>query len=151
MKAYTPDPARWFDSFLSLGHGSSVLVTAERMPFLKSVSVELEKLELYETVFRLFDKELNESNVLDRLKHLEGLGCSCESEIELVASRFYRFSEKDLSELSVPALSQILSHRALRLKSKVSLYCIILSTLSHDPFGNSLLEYLDSNIFRNPV
>jgi hypothetical protein len=138
----TADPSCLFDSFLSLGRGLSTSVMGVQVDFLKSVSVELANSELYETLFRLFDKELNEKTVIDRLTRLECLGCSCDTELEFAASHFRLLRESELSTLSVSALSRILSHPVLVLEDENALYRVISSAVSRDRAANCLFEYV---------
>jgi hypothetical protein len=134
------DISKCFSKFISLGFGSSVLFESEDFRFIRSICIELESIELYESIFVTTTEELNESNIVERLKYRELIGDSCESEIEYVSSHFFKFDESTIRELSVSQLFAILQNKSMKLQSEDSLYKMISSLISTDVEYSILLE-----------
>jgi hypothetical protein len=136
------DASNCFAKFISLGFGSSVSFELSDYAFIRSICIELESIELYESLF-LRSEELSEQNVIERLKCCELIGCSCENEIEFAASHFFVFDESSISELSVSMILKIMGEKSLKLKSEDSLYKMISSLISTDSCYSVLLECVE--------
>jgi hypothetical protein len=132
--------SKCFYKFLSLGFGSSVLFASSDFPFLRSICRELESIELYETIFVANAQEVNEGNVIERLKYGELIGLSCSSDIEFASSHFFKFNQSTISELSISQLFEILQNKSLRLQTEDCLYNIISSLISINIEYSVLLE-----------
>jgi hypothetical protein len=133
------DVSNCFEKFLSLGFGSSVLFEESDSAFLRSICIELESIELYESLF-MDGEELNERNIIERLKYGELIGHSCESEIEFAASHFSVLDQSSLCELNVSMIFEILGKKSLILRSEDCLYEMISSLISTNACYSMLLE-----------
>jgi hypothetical protein len=140
MTIESRDISKCFPKFLSLGVGSSVFFESTDFQFVRSICIELESIELYESIFVTGAEELNEDNVIERLKYGELIGYSCKSEIEFASSHFFSFDQSTVSELSVMQLFTILQNRSLKVKNEDWLYKMISSLISTDVEYSMLLE-----------
>jgi hypothetical protein len=131
-----------FESFLSLGFGSSVCISSESLLTVKSLGIELQNLELYQLFSCSNEYDLTAATIIDRLIDLESFDCVSDREIAVAASHFFELSISSISRLSVSILSRILSHESLQLTNEDSLYELISSSISNDSHYCVLLDYV---------
>jgi hypothetical protein len=133
------DISNCFNKFISLGFGSSIFFESTEYACLQSICIELESIELYEILF-MDPVDLNEGNVIARLKYGELIGHSCEIEIAFAASHFLQMELSSICELSVSMLFQIFGDKSLQLENEDDLYEMILSLISRESCYSKLLE-----------
>lgn len=139
----TVDSSNCFERFLSLGYGLSVCFDSNDTSFIRSLCVELDSIDLYEQLFLKDQNELRNETIINRLKELESLGCSSESEIEYAASHAIDLKES-IFELNVSTVSVILQHKSLKLENEDTLCEHIIKILKDPEYSeySSLLEFI---------
>jgi uncharacterized protein YqgQ len=128
-----------FHKIISLGFGSSVFFESREYAIVRRICIELEINELYETVF-MTKENLNEENVIERLKYDEQLDRSCETNIDFAASHFFNLNRSLICEMSPSILFKILESKSLKLQSEDDLYDLVSSLISKDACYSILLE-----------
>jgi hypothetical protein len=132
-----------FGKFLSLGFGSSVIFEKWEIPLIRSICIELESMDLCEELFEKRGDELTEENVIELMKDCESIGCSCESVIAFVASRFFNLNKSSFVGLNVSLISRILNHPSLTIETEDSLWETISFLIKNDPDYCMLLECIE--------
>jgi hypothetical protein len=140
-----------------LSRGLSISVDSSNREFLVSLSCEIENRELGFRVMNVnaseYGREITRENVFARLFDLRRFDCDSDSdfnfgfsrEIAFVASHFHEMSNSELSSLSLPILSEILSLKELKIASEDQLHSIIWEFISRDCSHFSLLGSFLSN------
>jgi hypothetical protein len=129
-RVQTADPRRQFSQFLSLGYGSTVVMTDENRPFLLALARELENTEVHSLILSQIEGALNVDTVCAIGRSDPGFFESLtEKEIEFLASNFWALDWPTRNNIPISILSDILEHPALMIQSEEWLYLFIVSKL----------------------
>jgi hypothetical protein len=129
----TPDPAKQFKLFLSLGEGSTIRVDESTSAFFVSICGELDNPELCTSLLKHFASDIDRDSTY---------GFYDECFLGFLASQFYTFNTTDLKTIPLAVLYDILSHDSLVIESEDWLYSYITCHLSTDPEYWELLQFI---------
>jgi hypothetical protein len=131
-----------FESFLALGHGSSLTVDFAEASVYLALAEELGNRELCQAIQSQLSPDLYFSKILGQAVDPTFLDMQSESSISLLASSFWRLPRETLDALPVPILFQILDHPSLQISSENHLYDFISSRAPSDPTFFGLFRFV---------
>jgi hypothetical protein len=138
----TEDPQHCFGTILSLAFGREVSLSGNEVKFVRSVCDELWNSELFEATLKQGGGEIREDELRARIASLSGLNGSCDWDIGVVPSHFYRSSVSDFDRLNASVLESILNDSRLVLQDEDSLFEIVHRRASEDLSYFGLLEFV---------
>jgi hypothetical protein len=138
----TKDPKQEFEQFLSLGWDTSFIIDDDHLLFIHSIVRELSNCELSGLIDKKLERDLNISNVLERLRDSETFDFPSDKLIAFVASHFYQFNSSQVSNISLSTFSSILSHESLQIQDEDSLYDLLSQYFDKSSAYFSLVEHL---------
>jgi hypothetical protein len=141
LKINIKDPDCIFKEFLSLGTGREVSIDCENRGIFASIFAELWNWELYDLQFREFEGGLTADNVVNRFLLLRKGHAPSSPELEFISSHFFAISDC-LCELPFSMISEIVTHRSLRVGSEDSLYDFVMNQIRKNYEFIGLLEVI---------
>jgi hypothetical protein len=136
------DENRLFESFLLLGRGHELSVSASTATFFGSVCEELGNVELLSMIWDDFGGSLDVRSCISRLRLLRSLDGTRKREVDYLASHFHELSPTDFSQLEVEDLYEILSQDSLKLLSEDCLFEFLCSSFEQSDCYFGLLEFV---------
>jgi hypothetical protein len=134
----TPDSNAEFDSFMSLGAGSTIRVTEANRDFFLSLSGELGNSNLYISLMEDFDSD----SIPSQIHNSSNLDLFSEDLIGRIATDFSGLTSSQLEAIPVSVLFHILSHDSLMISSEDDLFLYISSRICSDPEYLNLLQFV---------
>jgi hypothetical protein len=134
------------ENLISLSRNGLFEVTDSNFNFVKRIAKSLGNSELWEGLRELMSdgREIDSSNVLDRLSLCDSLDVSAPMELDYLSSHFYEIEQNVLKQISHGDLKTVLESEQLQLLSEDALldFVLELGTDHFDLLGCLQTEYL---------
>jgi hypothetical protein len=121
----TKDDRGDFRNFVSLGHGTSVLIESEKFDFYRRLSSELENQKLLGALIDESCDEFTIESVLVQLSLRRGVGLDFSSTVSFIASHCDEMSESQLKLIDEDILRRVLFSSELRIQTEDWMYELI--------------------------
>jgi hypothetical protein len=121
----TPDPDRNFRDFISLGFGSSLIITSKTLSFFLSLGRELENHELLDYIIHSNEQDLTTENVIDRITYLITINHPYEAELAFCAANFHQFRVSQFRASEISVISSIMSHESFQINDEEFVFELI--------------------------